>query len=91
MNSAIGTTVPSSKTSSLSSPRINRIKEHVEQETFLSIFAEPQDYEKMRDSLTPISILFIFSKLYEDFENGRITTFFVRNSKLGKERRFNLS
>lgn len=69
---------------------VNRIKEHVEQETFLSIFAEPQDYEKMRDSLTPISILFIFSKLYEDFENGRIATFFVRNSKLGKERRFNL-
>lgn len=69
---------------------VNRIKEHVEQETFLSIFAEPQDYENMKDSLTPISILFIFSKLYDDFENGRITTFFIRNNKLGKVRRFNL-
>ena len=69
---------------------VNRIKEHVEQETFLSIFAEPQDYENMRDSLTPISILFIFSKLYDDFENGRITEFFVQNNKLGKVRRFDL-
>lgn len=69
---------------------VNRIKEHIEKETFLSVFAEPQDYESMKDSLNPISILFIFSKLYDDFENGRIVTFFVRNSKLGKERRFNL-
>lgn len=44
----------------------------------------------MKDSLNPISILLIFSKLYDDFENGRIVTFFIRNSKLGKERRFNL-
>lgn len=69
---------------------VNRIKEHIEKETFLSVFAEPQDYESMKDSLNPISILFIFSKLYDDFENGRIVTFFIRNSKLGKERRFNL-
>lgn len=69
---------------------VNKIKEHIERETFLSIFAEPQDYEGMRDSLTPISILFIFSKLYDDFENGRITTFFIQNNKLGKVRRFNL-
>lgn len=69
---------------------VYRIKEHIEKETFLSVFAEPQDYESMKDSLNPISILFIFSKLYDDFENGRIVTFFIRNSKLGKERRFNL-
>lgn len=69
---------------------VNKIKEHIEQETFLSIFAEPQDYEGMRDSLSPISILFIFSKLYDDFENGRIVTSFIRNSRFGKEKRFDL-
>ena len=47
------------------------IENHEPKETFLSIFAEPLDYESQRDELIPISILFSFSQLYEDFENDR--------------------
>jgi hypothetical protein len=49
---------------------IDKIENHVEHETFLTIFAEPQDYELNKDRLTPIAILFLFSNLYEDFENN---------------------
>jgi hypothetical protein len=69
---------------------INKIKSHIQHETFLSIFAEPQDYESMRNSLIPISILLIFNNLYEDFENNRITTTFIRINRLNRERRFDL-
>lgn len=37
---------------------VEKIKDFSMQETFLSIFAEPQDYESNKDFLTPISILF---------------------------------
>jgi hypothetical protein len=57
---------------------INKIKSHRGGDTFLSIFAEPQDYENMRNDLIPISILFVLSKFHADYENGRITGAFVR-------------
>lgn len=57
---------------------VEKIKSHTEKDTFLSVFAEPQDYESIKDSLYPISILFIFSNLYNDFENGFITRTIIR-------------
>lgn len=57
---------------------INQIKHHTEKDTFLSVFAEPQDYESVRDQLIPISILFTFSGLYTDFENEVISNSIVR-------------
>ncbi len=58
---------------------VNKIKHHTEKETFLSVFAEPQDYESVRDTLIPISILFIFSGLYTDFENEVISNSVIRH------------
>lgn len=55
---------------------IDQIIVHTSRETFLSVFAEPQDYEDMRAALTPISVLFVLSKLYSDFENGIINRVF---------------
>ncbi len=57
---------------------VNQIKHHSEKETFLSVFAEPQDYESVRDTLVPISILFTFSGLYTDFENEVISNTVIR-------------
>ncbi len=57
---------------------VNKIKHHIEKETFLSVFAEPQDYESLRDTLVPISILFTFSGLYTDFENEVISSSVIR-------------
>ena len=51
------------------------IDNYEEQSNFLSVFAEPQSFENERSNLVPIAILFLFSKLYEDFENGRIKEF----------------
>lgn len=52
---------------------IQQIKNHTASDTFLSIFAEPQDYESLKNSLIPISILFNFSSIYTDFELGIIS------------------
>ncbi|OJX49435.1 MAG: hypothetical protein BGO88_14410 [Flavobacterium sp. 38-13] len=56
---------------------IDQINGHTDRATFLSVFAEPQDYESLKDSITPISVLFVFSKLYNDFENGIINRSFI--------------
>ena len=57
---------------------VHQIKNHSNTSTFLSIFAEPQDYETLKDKLVPISILFNFSNIYTDFEQGLINRFIVR-------------
>lgn len=57
-----------------------QIKNHINTNTFLSIFAEPQDYESLRDELVPISILFNFSNIYTDFEQGTINKVVMRYS-----------
>lgn len=57
---------------------VNQIKLHTEKETFLSVFAEPQDYESVRNNLIPISILFTFSSLYTDFDNEVISNTIIR-------------
>jgi len=56
---------------------VDLVNGHTDRETFLSVFAEPQDYESLKDSIIPISILFIFSKLYSDFENGLISRSYI--------------
>lgn len=55
----------------------DQINAHTDKETFLSIFAEPQDYVSLKNTIIPISILFVFSKLYSDFENGFINRSFI--------------
>ncbi|MGN7757076.1 hypothetical protein ACTJIV_06320 [Chryseobacterium sp. 22532] len=60
-----------------SKEQINKIRGHSVTSTFLSIFAEPQDYEEQRESLTPISILFNFSSIYADFEHDLISKFII--------------
>ncbi|RZJ36564.1 MAG: hypothetical protein EOO51_00145 [Flavobacterium sp.] len=52
--------------------QINKIETHTERSTFLSIFAQHQDYSAIRHELIPIALLFIFSKLYQDFDNNYI-------------------
>ena len=59
---------------------VHQIKNHINSSTFLSIFAEPQDYEKLKDELVPISILFNFSNIYTDFEQGLINRVIIRYS-----------
>lgn len=56
---------------------VDQIVGHTNRVTFLSVFAEPQDYESLKDVITPISVLFVFSKLYSDFESGFINRSFV--------------
>lgn len=51
---------------------LDRIQTYTDHETYLSIFAEPMDYEAERDRLTPIAILLLFTKLYEDIDNEKI-------------------
>ncbi len=66
--------------------QVNKIKNHTITSTFLSIFAEPQDYEEQRNSLTPISILFNFSSIYTDIEQGLISKFVIsKKFKDGEE------
>ncbi|MCA5006372.1 hypothetical protein [Sphingobacterium bovistauri] len=57
---------------------VHQIKNHINTNTFLSIFAEPQDYEVLKDTLVPISILFNFSNIYTDFEQGLINRVIIR-------------
>jgi len=57
---------------------VDEISGHVEHDTFLSVFAEPQDYEILRSTLIPISILFNFGSLINDFEYGRIDKAILR-------------
>lgn len=64
---------------------VDEIKAHSEKETFLSVFAEPQDYESIRHTLEPISTLFIFSNLYSDFETGKINRAVVKFEDIKKE------
>ncbi len=56
---------------------VDEIISHTNKDTFLSVFAEPQDYELLKNSIIPISVLFVFSKLYNDFENGVINRSFI--------------
>ena len=58
---------------------VHQIKRHINSNTFLSIFAEPQDYEALKLGLVPISILFNFSNIYTDFEQGLIDRVIIRN------------
>ncbi|KFF12513.1 hypothetical protein IW15_13340 [Chryseobacterium soli] len=68
-----------------SKEQINKIKNHSSTSTFLSIFAEPQDYELQRESLTPISILFSFSSIYNDLEQGLISKFIIEKKNENDE------
>lgn len=57
---------------------VTQIKNHTNKNTFLSIFADPQDYESLKDSLMPISILFNFSYINSDLEQGLINKVILR-------------
>lgn len=71
---------------------IRQIKLHTDKDTFLSVFAEPQDYESVRGTLVPISILFTFSGLYTDFDNETISNTVVRyfDEELVAEKSFDI-
>lgn len=61
-----------------------KIVSHEAKETFLSIFAEPQDFEKTKDKLTPIAILFDTNQIIEDIDNGvfeKVIITFGENSR----------
>ena len=53
----------------LTTKKINAYSDH---SSFLSIFAEPVDFEKLKDTLIPIAILFLFSKLIDDYDRSII-------------------
>lgn len=58
---------------------IDRVESYVPQNTFLNVFAQPISFEREKDTLVPIAILFLFNKLYEDFESHRITGCLIVN------------
>jgi hypothetical protein len=64
---------------------ITKIANHQIADSFLSIFAAPQDYEALRHTLTPIASLMIFSKLYEDYENNHINKAEIKIGEITKE------
>lgn len=68
---------------------ITRIANHNKRETFLSLFAVPQDYETKREELIPISVLFNFSSIYSDMENN-IISYTTVSFKEGQEKRIDL-
>ena len=51
---------------------IEKIRNHVQRDSFLNAFAAPIDYQKNKESLKPISILFNTVRLHDDIENNRI-------------------
>lgn len=51
---------------------IDKIANFKASENFLSSFATPLDFEKEKDTLKPIAVLFLLTKLYSDFEANRI-------------------
>lgn len=51
---------------------IEKLRSHVPINTFLSVFAEPIDYEAYRDTVRPISVLFNTIRLHEEIENNTI-------------------
>ncbi|MCI9843516.1 hypothetical protein [Flavobacterium pectinovorum] len=52
--------------------QIEKLRAHLDRETFLSIFSESIDFKDHKQDLMPIAILFVFSKLYEDLEQNLI-------------------
>lgn|GEM_PF-366637 len=69
--------------------QVERLREHTDKETFLSIFSESIDFKDHKHDLMPIAILFVFSKLYEDLEQKVIheTRIVLRD---GRHRQINL-
>jgi len=51
-----------------------KLRNHVPANSFLSVFAEPIEYEAHKDTLKPISVLFNTIKLHEDIEKNIITS-----------------
>lgn len=51
---------------------IEKIRHHVQANSFLDVFATPIEYEAHKDSLIPISFLFNLRKFHEDVESGRL-------------------
>lgn len=66
----------------------NKIVTHDVRETFLSIFAEPQDFEKVRDSLTPIAILLDTNQIIQDVDDEVIERVIVEFE--GAQREINI-
>jgi hypothetical protein len=51
---------------------IEKIRHHVQANSFLDVFATPIEYEAHKDSLIPISFLFNLRKFHDDVESGRL-------------------
>lgn len=52
---------------------VQKLEDYAPQNTFLNVFAQPISFESQRVDLIPVAVLFLFTKIYEDFENHRIT------------------
>jgi len=64
---------------------VNKIINYQPNTSFLSSFSTPMNYSESRANLTPIAILIILSKLYEDYENNRIERCFILYREEEKE------
>jgi hypothetical protein len=51
---------------------VQKLEDYTPQNTFLNVFAQPVSFENQRANLVPVAVLFLFTKIYEDFENHRI-------------------
>jgi len=55
------------------------VDRHIPKQNFLNAFATPINYSSNKDLLEPISILFNFSGIYDDFDKSVISAFYYQN------------
>lgn len=66
-----------------------KIVTHNAKESFLSIFATPQDFESLKDTLIPIAILLDVNQILEDFNSGFIQRGIIAIDDIEKELNLN--
>lgn len=52
---------------------VQKLETYSPNDTFLNVFAQPVKYETQKNDLIPVAILFLFNKIYDDFENNILT------------------
>ncbi|CAM4341934.1 hypothetical protein FLTE109939_06465 [Flavobacterium terrigena] len=52
---------------------VQKLETYSPNNTFLNVFAQPVKYETQKNDLIPVAILFLFNKIYDDFENNILT------------------
>lgn len=64
---------------------VDKIKNFNMIENFTDVFATPVDFQSEHSKLKPIAILFILTKLYDEFEANHIHTSYIESGGLERE------